>query len=89
MAGKYLIGLYIGKASVGSAFGAAGSLAVLLLWLYYAGQVFLFGAELTKAYANHFGSRVVPKAHAEPVTDEARAQQGIPKKEARQKEPAA
>jgi len=85
--GKFLIGLYLGSSGVASAYGAVGSLAVLLLWLYYAAQVFLFGAELTKVYANRFGSRVVPKPHAEPVTEEARAQQGIPRDEDR-KEPA-
>jgi membrane protein len=74
--GKFLIGLYLGQAGVGSAYGAAGSLAVLLIWLYYASQIFLFGAELTKAYANQFGSRVIPKEHAEPITASDSAQQG-------------
>ena len=46
VAGKILIGLYLGAAGVASAYGAVGSLAVLLLWLYYASQIFLFGAEL-------------------------------------------
>lgn len=54
--GKLLIGLYIGKSGVASAFGAAGSLAVLLLWVYYSAQIFLFGAEFTWAYAHSFGS---------------------------------
>ncbi|VTT96863.1 Ribonuclease BN OS=Gloeocapsa sp. PCC 7428 GN=Glo7428_4543 PE=4 SV=1: Virul_fac_BrkB [Gemmataceae bacterium] len=76
--GKFLIGLYLGRAGVGSAYGAAGSLAVLLVWLYYASQIFLFGAELTKAYANHLGSRIKPKPYAEPVTPAARAEQGLP-----------
>jgi membrane protein len=49
--GKWLIGLYLGKASVGSPFGAAGSLAVLLVWIYYSSQIFLLGAEFTHAYA--------------------------------------
>ena len=55
--GKFLIGLYIGKTSVASGFGAAGSLAVLLVWIYYSTQVFLMGAEFTWVYANEFGSR--------------------------------
>lgn len=76
--GKVLIGVYLGRAGVASAYGAAGSLAVLLVWLYYAAQIFLFGAELTKAYANRMGSRIKPKPHAEPVTTEARAQAGLP-----------
>jgi membrane protein len=49
--GKYLLGLYIGKASVGSAYGAAGSLVVLFVWVYYSAQLFLFGAEFTRLYA--------------------------------------
>jgi len=49
------------------------------VWLYYPAQIFLFGAVLTKAYANQFGSRIKPKEHAEAVTAEARTQQGIPK----------
>lgn len=75
--GKFLIGMYLGRAGVQSAYGAAGSLAVLLVWLYYASQIFLFGAELTKAYANNLGSRIKPKPHAERVTAEGRAQQGL------------
>jgi membrane protein len=55
--GKLLIGLYLGKSSVGSAFGAAGSLVVLMVWVYYSAQIFLFGAEFTWVYAHEFGSR--------------------------------
>jgi membrane protein len=54
--GKSLIGIYLGKAGVASAFGAAGSLIVLLLWVYYSAQIFLLGAEFTWVYANTFGS---------------------------------
>jgi membrane protein len=49
--GKYLIGLYLGQGSVTSAFGAAGSLVVILLWVYYASQILLFGAQFTQVYA--------------------------------------
>ena len=45
--GKYLIGLYLGKAAVGSAYGTAGSLVVVLVWVYYSTMIFLFGAEFT------------------------------------------
>jgi membrane protein len=76
--GKFAIGLYLGHSGVGSAYGAAGSLAVLLVWIYYSAQVFLFGAELTQVYANRFGSRIQPAENAVRVTEEARAQQGIP-----------
>jgi membrane protein len=62
--GKLLIGLYLGKAGVASPFGAAGSLALLLVWIYYTSQVLLFGAELTRVYTQRFGSPVVPKAGA-------------------------
>jgi membrane protein len=65
--GKYLIALYIGRASVGSAFGAAGSLAVLLVWIYYSSQILFIGAELTRAYSNRYGSHVVPNENAIPA----------------------
>ena len=79
--GKYLIGLYLGKSGMASAFGAAGSLAALLIWVYYSAQIFLFGAELTKAYADRHGSRLVPKPIAEAVTDKAREAEGRPRQE--------
>jgi membrane protein len=56
-AGKSLIGWYIGGSAVSSTYGAAGSLMVLLLWVYYSAQIFLFGAEFTKVYANRHGSK--------------------------------
>ena len=77
--GKFLIGLYLGTTGTASAYGAAGSFAALLIWLYYSAQIFLFGAELTKACADRHGSRILPKDHAVPVTDKARAAQGIPR----------
>jgi membrane protein len=55
--GKFAIALYIGKSALTSGFGAAGSLAVLLVWIYYSAQIFLFGAEFTWAYAHSYGSR--------------------------------
>ena len=55
--GKSLIGWYIGSSAVASSFGAAGALIVLLLWVYYSAQIFLLGAEFTKAYANRHGSK--------------------------------
>ncbi len=55
--GKYLIGLYLGTAGVSSGFGAAGSFALLLAWIYYSAQIFLLGAEFTWIYANNFGSK--------------------------------
>ena len=55
--GKFLVGLYLGKAGVASSFGVAGSLAVLLMWVYYSAQIFLLGAEFTWVYAHRMGSR--------------------------------
>jgi membrane protein len=55
--GKTLIGLYLGRSSVASAFGAAGSLVVLMVWVYYSAQIFLLGAEFTRIYAHERGSR--------------------------------
>ena len=55
--GKFLIGIYIGKTGVESSYGAAGALAVLLVWVYYSAQIFLLGAEFTKVYAESHGSR--------------------------------
>ncbi len=55
--GKLLIGLYLGKSSVASSFGAAGSLVIVLLWVYYSAQIFLLGAEFTRTYSYRHGSR--------------------------------
>jgi membrane protein len=62
--GKFAIGMYVGKASVGSPFGAAGSLAVLLVWVYYSSQILLLGAEFTRVSALKRGARVEPTDHA-------------------------
>ena len=62
--GKILIGLYLGKSDITSGFGAAGSLVLLMVWVYYSAQIFLIGAEFTWVYAHEYGSRrgVVPPA---------------------------
>lgn len=65
--GKFLIGLYLGKSDVGLAYGAAGSLIVILLWVYYASQIFLFGAEFTAVYAASHGSQIMPIKNAMPA----------------------
>ena len=65
--GKFALGLYLGKSSVASSYGAAGSLIVLLLWVYYSSQILFFGAEFTQVYANRFGSCVAPADNAVPV----------------------
>jgi membrane protein len=86
--GKFLIALYVGHSGIASAYGAAGSLAVILVWVYYSSAIFLFGAEFTKVYSDKYGSRIVPAENAEPVTEEARAQQGIPHANRRVGQPA-
>jgi membrane protein len=80
--GKFLIGLYLGHSAVASSYGAAGALVVILLWVYYSAQILLLGAEFTQVYAKRFGSHIVPDEDAVPVTEEARAQQGMPRTEA-------
>ena len=62
--GKFLIGLYLGKSDVGIAYGAAGALVVILIWVYYASQIFLFGAEFTAVYTESCGSRCARSQHA-------------------------
>jgi membrane protein len=62
--GKFVLGLYLGSGAAGSAYGAASSLITLLLWIYYAAQILLFGAEFTQVYSNTYGTRVEPQEHA-------------------------
>ena len=64
LVGKWALGLYLGSGSAGSAYGAASALITTLLWVYYSGQILLFGAEFTQVYATRYGSRVEPAEHA-------------------------
>jgi membrane protein len=64
MVGKFAISFYISKSNVGSTYGAAGSLIVLLLWIYYSSIILYFGSEFTKAYAVKFGSEIHPNHYA-------------------------
>ncbi len=68
--GKLLIGLYLGKSTVASPYGAAGSLVILLAFIYYSAQIFFLGAEFTQIYANKFGSRIVPAEEGQPMPGE-------------------
>ena len=81
--GKTVLGQYLGSGSFGSAYGAAGSLVIILAWVFYSAQILFFGAEFTQVYARRYGSQIVPDDHAEPVSEEARAKQGIPRRRRR------
>jgi membrane protein len=74
--GKYIIGVYLGNSNLASPFGAAGSLVVLLVWVYYAAQILFLGAEITQVYANRYGAGIRPDAHAVALSDAERVAQG-------------
>lgn len=76
--GKFLLGYYLGRQSFGSTYGAAGSLLLILLWVYYSAQILLFGAEFTQVYTKRYGSGYRPAENAIALTPEMRAAQGIP-----------
>ncbi|RYZ24311.1 MAG: YihY/virulence factor BrkB family protein [Chitinophagaceae bacterium] len=65
--GKFLIGLYISKSELGSTYGSAGSLIVLLVWIYYSSFILYFGAEFTKSYLVEFGPGIIPNKYAVPM----------------------
>ena len=70
LAGKFLISLYIGQVHPGSKFGAAGTLVLVLLWVYYSAQILFFGAELTQVTAKLYGLRMHSDSRAEPILEE-------------------
>ena len=76
--GKYALGLYIGLGTIGSPYGAAGSLVVLLIWVYYTAQILFFGAEFTKVYASRYGRHIAPSEGAMLMSEASRISQGIP-----------
>ena len=75
--GKYLLTLYLTKGSTASAYGAAGSLAALLIWVYYSAQILFFGAEFTQVVTHKHRVQIPTTNDAVPMTEEARAQRGI------------
>ncbi len=79
--GKFLLGLYLGREGMASAYGAAGSVVVVLLWVYYSSVILLFGAEFTQVYMQAKGARLQPSKYATPVTEEAKANEGMPRKD--------
>ena len=68
--GKFLIGFYLGRSNPGQAFGAAGSLAVLFVWVYYSSMILLFGAEFTQAWVERNGGSIAPERGAVRVVEE-------------------
>jgi membrane protein len=76
--GKFLIGLYLARPSAWSAYGAAGSVAILLLWVYYSAQVLFLGAEFTQVYARWRGRPIEPVRGAVPLTEAERVTRGMP-----------
>ena len=64
LVGKFAISLYIGKSDIGSSFGTAGSMIVLLVWIYYSSIILYFGAEFTRAYVIEFGDEITPNKYA-------------------------
>jgi len=64
MAGKSAIGLYLGNSNIATTYGAAGSLIIILLWVYYSALILYFGAEFTKVYAFTFGNKIIPNDYA-------------------------
>ena len=71
--GKLVIGVYLGNGAIGSTFGAASSLVIIMLWAFYSAQIVLFGAEFTRLYATRFGSGIRPGANAVHVVAQVRA----------------
>ncbi|MBO3460707.1 YihY/virulence factor BrkB family protein [Aetokthonos hydrillicola Thurmond2011] len=65
--GRFLLGEYLGNSSFGSTYGAAGSIVVILVWVYYSSQILFFGAEFTQVYAKKYGSRITPDKNAIPL----------------------
>lgn len=79
--GRFALAEYLGRGSFSSTYGAAASLVILLLWVYYSAQILFLGAEFTQVYARSFGSRIRPAENAVSLTEKDRAKQGIPRRE--------
>ncbi|HKP53197.1 MAG TPA: YihY/virulence factor BrkB family protein [Chloroflexia bacterium] len=77
MVGQVAIGIYMGLTKVGTAFGAASSLVVILVWIYFSAQILFFGAELTQVYSAKYGSRRVPEEGAHFTSASSRAEQDL------------
>ena len=78
MLGKLAIGFYLGQGRFGTAYGAAGSILILLVWIYYSAQILFFGAEFTQVYVRRRRPPPPVAEHAVAVTEAARAREGVP-----------
>ncbi|MBV9864944.1 MAG: YihY/virulence factor BrkB family protein [Abitibacteriaceae bacterium] len=76
--GKFALGLYLAHVATSSPYGAASSLVLILLWVYYAAQILFFGAQFTQVYGTKYGTRIEPSPHAVAITEDGRARQGMP-----------
>jgi len=75
--GKFVIGYYLATSSIASSYGAAGSVVIVLAWIYYSACILFFGAEITKGYAHKFGSGILPNSRAMLIDDLLRARLGL------------
>lgn len=85
-AGKIAIGMYLGHTSWSSIYGAAGTLVLVLAWVYYSSLILFFGAEFTRVHAAFYGRAIVPKPHAEMMTSTESVEQGLEPREPHQLE---
>lgn len=79
--GRYLISIYIGNSDFSQTYGASAAVIVIILWVYFASQIVLLGAEFTFVYARRYGSQIVPDKHAVALTEAELARQGIPRRQ--------
>lgn len=85
--GKWAIGFYLGRSAPASTYGAAGSLIIILLWIYYSAQILFLGAEFTQVYARRFGERIRPSEGAIPISEETAAEESMPRQEEPRRSP--
>jgi membrane protein len=78
MIGMQVLSLYLGGGAIASTYGAAGSLVVILVWVFYSAQILFFGAEFTQVYARRHGSQIEPSEHARRISERERENEGIP-----------
>ena len=83
--GQFALAFYLSVSNPGSAYGAAGSLVIILVWIYYTAQIVFLGAEFTQVYAHKFGTEIQPAKNAAWVTAEERAKQGLAGDKSRQR----